>query len=976
MKKILLFILAFMIFPWSASAEAKTESRPLTLMIYLCGSDLETQYKAASTDLAEITEACSGNKDITVLLMAGGSDVWNEGRFSNQETVVLEVGARGSRVVRSYPRMNMGDPETLSAFLQFACDYRPDSQYALVLWDHGAGPMEGVCFDQQEGMDSLSMAELNASLKSSPFAVEKHLSWIGFDACLMATLETALICSPYTDYMVASQETEPVAGWNYSFLRDYQRDEPPVETCRRILDAYTEGQDENSLLTLSLIDLRKIPGLARQTEGFFDSLNINKYNFSGFVQCRHNAHSFGKANTSSDYDLVDMGDLADQLAGITPEYSAELKRMLSDVVLQTAGNQEHASGLSLYSPADNKNAFNGRWLDTYTGFSLLPDYNRFLSRFGSIWNGTVMADWSGLTGSAGPLHGDGIQTLSLTLTDEQLTHLAFAAVHILEDNGSDTCWYDTFLMDRFILNGRTLLADYTYEALYAVDDNGSVLTTTIPFTVVGHNDYLIFAFLEKSTILMPKDHEQLPVGIHCRKKEGTDELEICTIFPVTSDPDEIILGRQSVDLDPEKWPLIRFWNYPINAETNPDGTYPPVNDWKKTDGDIIDLTGITRDGDRIPIDEYTKWPASEIKSTGLRQEFEVDNTRPWKLQFRRRKTSGRNLAAQFVVTDTQGNRYGSNLIPLQDPGVISSVSLNCEPREAEGCRIQPAELKLLQEEDGSSRLLLRIQIKNQTDQIMNLFLRNLSINGIVLPDSLFALSHGDRAILPGETAFSNIYLDESCFPFRDDPVVRSIRFYPYFYETGFNMDFDSDPFTLETEMDVSMTSCPERPAMTPIAFYSSDGVCFELMSIETNESGFISGLLHIRNDSDSPFWIDYLQVKGDDYFVLDINETFVRNCLDIDPYFRIWPGGEGFFPFIVQMDPDRNIPITGKVWDSDRPASEEHSFSALTEIGFVFYIEDRIMDPTGTRVYHCPFVLPEPLELPAECHLVFDPAKP
>ena len=42
--------------------------------------------------------------------------------------------------------------------------------------------------------------------------------WIGFDACLMSSVETAFMCAPYAEYMIASQEVEPGSGWNYAFL--------------------------------------------------------------------------------------------------------------------------------------------------------------------------------------------------------------------------------------------------------------------------------------------------------------------------------------------------------------------------------------------------------------------------------------------------------------------------------------------------------------------------------------------------------------------------------------------------------------------------------------------------------------------------------------------------------------------------------------------------------------------------------------
>jgi hypothetical protein len=43
---------------------------------------------------------------------------------------------------------------------------------------------------------------------------------IGFDACLMGSLEVLSMTAPYADYAVLSQETEPSMGWAYTaFLK-------------------------------------------------------------------------------------------------------------------------------------------------------------------------------------------------------------------------------------------------------------------------------------------------------------------------------------------------------------------------------------------------------------------------------------------------------------------------------------------------------------------------------------------------------------------------------------------------------------------------------------------------------------------------------------------------------------------------------------------------------------------------------------
>lgn len=90
------------------------------------------------------------------------------------------------------------------------------------------------------------------------------LEWIGFDACLMSSLEVASVLAPYADYMIASQETEPGWGWNYAFLSVLSdRAIPGDEMGEYIVDSYMDYGEYvfdyypnlYSDLTLSCIDL-------------------------------------------------------------------------------------------------------------------------------------------------------------------------------------------------------------------------------------------------------------------------------------------------------------------------------------------------------------------------------------------------------------------------------------------------------------------------------------------------------------------------------------------------------------------------------------------------------------------------------------------------------------------------------------------------------------------------------------------------
>ena len=55
----------------------------------------------------------------------------------------------------------------------------------------------------------MSLSGIKTALKDAGLKYD----FIGFDTCLMATTETALMLSEFADYMIGSEETEPGIGW-------------------------------------------------------------------------------------------------------------------------------------------------------------------------------------------------------------------------------------------------------------------------------------------------------------------------------------------------------------------------------------------------------------------------------------------------------------------------------------------------------------------------------------------------------------------------------------------------------------------------------------------------------------------------------------------------------------------------------------------------------------------------------------------
>ena len=124
----------------------------------------------------------------------------------------------------------MSDPDTLKAFIDFGAEHYPADKYDLILWDHGGGPKGGFGVDEHQSESDdwnapsiMSFANIMEALSDNAVTrndedgdgEKDRFDFIDFDACLMNSVELALAVADYTDYYIASAETEPGYGQYY-----------------------------------------------------------------------------------------------------------------------------------------------------------------------------------------------------------------------------------------------------------------------------------------------------------------------------------------------------------------------------------------------------------------------------------------------------------------------------------------------------------------------------------------------------------------------------------------------------------------------------------------------------------------------------------------------------------------------------------------------------------------------------------------
>ena len=328
-----------------------------TILVYLCGTDLETNGGYASINVQEMALAAQSDK-VNVVFETGGTQQWAIDGIDPTQTQRWKVVPDSIELVDSQPLSNMGDAETLGNFLKWGVKTYPADKYMCLMWDHGGGSVAGIAVDELHGGDMLNLKELSLGLSMAGVQFEL----VGFDACLMSTMETAAALTPYARYMVASQELEPGTGWDYTawlnaLVADPTADGLAVGTtiCDSFYAKCATGGTEG-LATLAVTDLSKIPALtsafnamAAEMKGFTSSTE----KLQPLTQAIVRAENYGGNNDSEGYtNMVDLGDLTLCAEGVFSDTGdALLEALFAAVPYHVAGEgRQRSNGLSIYVP--------------------------------------------------------------------------------------------------------------------------------------------------------------------------------------------------------------------------------------------------------------------------------------------------------------------------------------------------------------------------------------------------------------------------------------------------------------------------------------------------------------------------------------------------------------------------------------------------------------------------------------------------
>ena len=233
----------------------------VTLMVYMCGTDLESKYGMATADMNEMAAAAI-NDNVNIIVYTGGCKGWKNSTVSSSKNQIYQIkNGKWTCLEKDMGSDAMTKPANLTKFIQYCAQNFPANRNELILWDHGGGSLSGYGYDEKNaGSGSMGLAGINTALQNAGVKFD----FIGFDACLMATMENALMLTPYADYLIASEETEPGVGWYYTnWLTAFAKNTamPTIEVGQKIVDDFVDvcaQKCRGQKTTLSVVDLAEL----------------------------------------------------------------------------------------------------------------------------------------------------------------------------------------------------------------------------------------------------------------------------------------------------------------------------------------------------------------------------------------------------------------------------------------------------------------------------------------------------------------------------------------------------------------------------------------------------------------------------------------------------------------------------------------------------------------------------------------------
>lgn len=343
-----------------------------TFMLYLAADNTGTaSYLDANSQLGALHRLLNATPNTRVNVAAlFDADVPGGG-----DTVRYLLRPNMPPIIEPQPETNMGDPQTLIDFVQWAQTQAPADATYLAIADHG-NALDGTSWDFTSSPDKnerLTPPELLVALAQITDGGARPIDVLHLDSCLMGLVETAYQLRGQARYLVASESLAWSAFAYDQYLGLVSAGTTPKQLATSIVDRYAKLVGEQELpYTIAAIDLAQIPSLTDALNSVASELlryaQAGQANLTTLASVRQQTQlldSSGDGKLAADDEYIDLNDWLTNTLAIIPDTQVQQAATAARTALKAAIIAEHhasgtikgtfvnldnASGLGIYYP--------------------------------------------------------------------------------------------------------------------------------------------------------------------------------------------------------------------------------------------------------------------------------------------------------------------------------------------------------------------------------------------------------------------------------------------------------------------------------------------------------------------------------------------------------------------------------------------------------------------------------------------------
>jgi Clostripain family len=314
-----------------------------------------------------------------------------------------------ARALEDLGAVNMGAGASLADFVTWGRTHYPAERTMLALWDHGQGWRRAQALTLRASAADLGrvakarasardrLGDAVGSLEPLPddqalhgaFRYVSHdedtgdklynreiqdvlvgltedgpIDLIGFDACLMAMLETGYALRHAASVMVGSEELEPGDGWSYdNFLKPLVADPSAFDAAalgRQMVAGYRDYYGDRDATTLSAIDLGKVQAAAAALSRFATEATANlDTHLPALKRARRACENYAPGYGLNSIDLIRFLDQVVSAPSVDAKLASRAtsaRAAVADTVLDSYASVQRqgrfgSHGLAIYFPA-------------------------------------------------------------------------------------------------------------------------------------------------------------------------------------------------------------------------------------------------------------------------------------------------------------------------------------------------------------------------------------------------------------------------------------------------------------------------------------------------------------------------------------------------------------------------------------------------------------------------------------------------